>query len=338
MSSLPADIANQALDAAGFDFSVGDLQEGTKPAQVLLRAYGQCLRQLLRAVHWNFARKQTPLVLIGDATGQTANVGTTVIAPWVYSYAYPIDCMKARFVPWSQQGAFAAPPAGNILPRALAPQAPTTPAPSGSDFNADFSSDFGPESSGNPYQAPLTGALMGGLGAAGAGTMMRPARFLEAVDPNITPPEGSQFWLSQGQSPQGSAVILTNIKNANLVYTGLMIYPSLWDAQFRAAFVAFLAAETAFPLWSAKGQAQFGMKVRDEQMKIAAQKIMQARVTDGNEGWHSSEFVPDWFRYRNSGGGRFQGGYSQALGSLGNEGIYYGGLDACCGVSGMSAF
>ena len=298
--NLPADIANQSLDSIGLDFTIGDLQEGTKPAQVLLRAYSQCLRQLLRAIHWNFARKQAPLVLLADATGQTSGVGSLTISPWVYEYALPIDCMKARFVPWAPGGVSSSVPSGNITP---------------------------PNS---------TSSLMGGLGAATAGAAIRPARFLEALDPNFTPPAGSLFWEGQGQSPQGSTVILTNVKNASLVYTALINYPSVWDAQFRAAFVAYLASEIAFPLWSTKGQAQFGLRVRDEQMKIAAAKIMQARVTDGNEGWHNADFVPDWMRARNV-GGSMRGGYSQNVGELGG-GILYSGLDACCGVSNTSAY
>lgn len=303
MSSLPADIANQALDAAGLNSTIGDLQEGSDSAQVLLRAYSQCLRQLLRAVHWNFARQQSPLLLLADATGQTPNVGTNVIAPWVYEYAYPINCVKARFVPWSPAGLTPPIPAGNIVP----------------------------SNGGSP--------LFGGIGVPVAGAALRPARWLEAFDPNFPAAAGSMFWEVQGSSPVGSAVILTNVQNANLVYTALMSYPSVWDSQFRAAMVAFLASEVAFPLWSRKGQAKLGMAVRNDQMKIAASKIMAARLTDGNEGWHSSEFTPDWMRYRNTGSG-YGGGYSQSFGSLGGDGlgIYYGGCDGCCGVSNMGAY
>ena len=301
--NLPADVANQALDAAGLDFTIGDLQEGTKPAQVLLRAYSQCLRQLLRAVHWNFSRKQVPMLLLADATGQTPGVGTNVIAPWIYEYAYPDDCMKARFVPWGPQGLNVGVPPGNITP-------PNSSSP-----------------------------LVGGLGNPVPGGRLRPSRFLEAMDVNFPPAPGVQFWTSQGVSPQGRTVILSNVQNANLVYTALMNYPSNWDPQFRAAFVAYLASEVAFPLWSAKGQAKFGMAVRDEQMKIAAAKIMQARLTDGNEGWHNADFVPDWMRFRNT-GSSLGGAYSQAFGSLGEggAGILYGGLDGCCGCANTSAY
>ena len=91
----PTAIANQSLDAAGITFTLGDIEEGTRSAQVCLRAYRHCLQQLLRAAHWNFARKQAQMELLADASGQTPNVGTIVPAPWTYEYAYPPDCMKA---------------------------------------------------------------------------------------------------------------------------------------------------------------------------------------------------------------------------------------------------
>lgn len=297
MSSLPADVANQALDAAGFDFTIGDLAEGSKPSTILLRAYSQCLRQLLRAARWGFARQQSQMLLLADATGATPNVQTNTIRPWVYEYALPQNCCQARFVPWGPQGVSPPVPAGNIIPP-------------------------------NP-QAPLAS----GLGSPFAGARLRPARWLLAFDPNFA----SDSWETPGISPQGRSVICTNVANAQLVFTALMLYPSNWDSQFRAALVAFLAGEVAFPLWSSKGKPEFGMKVRDEQYKIAADKIMHARVTDGNEGWTSSDWTPDWFRFRDTGGG-LRGGYSQGVGSLeGDGGILYAGLDGCCGVGNTSA-
>ena len=103
--TMPANIVNQALDAIGVSTVIGDIEEGSREAQVALRAYGQCLRQLLRAVHWNFARRQAPMLLLGDATGQTVGVGTTVQYPWTYCYALPQDCVKARIVPLNSTAA-----------------------------------------------------------------------------------------------------------------------------------------------------------------------------------------------------------------------------------------
>ena len=116
MSNLIADVVNQVLDAAGVDFTISDLEEGTLPAQKVLRAYGQCRDQLLRSANWAFARKEMHLTMLADATGQTPNVSTMTVLPWVYEYALPDDCMKARFVPWGPQGLQAGIPPGNITP------------------------------------------------------------------------------------------------------------------------------------------------------------------------------------------------------------------------------
>lgn len=260
--NLPEDICNQALDAAGVEYTLGNMEDGSRPAQVLLRAYRQCLMQLLRAAHWDFARKTAPLVLLADATGNTANVGTLVPVNWTYEYEYPIDCMKARFVPWNYQNINGGIPPNNI-------QTPQVP-------------------------------LMTGLGSPPSSLLaIRPARFTIATDYNYPPPAGSITWEVQGVSPASRTVILTNAQNAQLVYTSLILYPSIWDPLFRAAFVSYLASEIALPLWVSKDK-NFGLKIRGEQIKIATQKIVQARLTDGNEGWYSSDISVDWMRFRSS--------------------------------------
>jgi hypothetical protein len=207
---LPADVANQALDAAGVDFTIGDLEEGTKPAQVLLRQYGICLRALLRAAHWDFARVQLPLTLLADATGQTANVGQIVPIPWTYEYLYPADCMKLRFIPWNY-GQNVAVPAANIQ----IPNTPLTTAP------------------GPPWWV---------------NQRIRPSRFLIGTDPNYPSQPGQLFWEAQGESPAGSTVIMSNVQNATAIYTRFMPYPNTWDALFRSAMVAYLASEIVMPL------------------------------------------------------------------------------------------
>lgn len=260
--SVPADIANQALDSAGIVFSIGDLTEGTRPAQVLLRAYSQCLRQLLRSANWAFARRTEPLMLLADATGSTPDVGTIVPQPFAFEYAYPIDCMKARYIPWNPQGQGAPIPQGNI-------SIPSTP-------------------------------LTTGTVPSVVGQRIRPARFVIATDPNYPVPNGEMTWDVQGVSPQGRTVILCNVRNASLVYTALMTYPSVWDPLFRAAMVAYLASEIAFPLSDDK---KFGMQVRAQNIAILKQKLIEARLVDGNESTSSSDISVDWMRTRNSGGG-----------------------------------
>lgn len=297
---LPADVGNQALDAIGWSETIGDLEEGTKAAQILLRAYRQCLMQLLRAANWDFARKMASLQLLGDSSGNTPDVGTAVPQPWLYCYAYPTDCMKVRFVPWNWQNQASSVPQGNI-------------------------------------QIPTNTPLVTGIGKQQPWVRLVPAKFVVATDYNYPPAPGQISWEVQGVSPQGRTVILTNVRYAQAVYTAMMLYPSTWDPLFRAAFVAYLAAEVALPVWSEKDKA-FGIRVRDEQVAIVKDKITQARLTDGNEGVPSSDIVVDWMQTRNSGGPWGAGGWGVAgPGGLGWAGVYGYGYDTLP-VPGGSAF
>lgn len=292
MAYEPTTVAQQALDAAGVDYTLGDIEDGTRQAQVILRAYERCLRQLLRAAHWNFARKTQRLVLLADATGNTPNVGTLVPVPWIYEYAYPIDCVKARFVPWNQSVQNPGIPTGNI-----APSDPTAPLMTGLS------------------QPPLNGQRL------------VPARFVETTDANnLGPNPGHE---TPGLSPATRTVICTNVQNAELVYTCLQVYPSIWDELFRAGFVAYLASEIALPLSKDK---KFALQLRAENIAIAKDKIMQARIADGNEGFFSSDIKVDWMQARGSGAralGFGQGG--------GGPGWWWGGFDSC-GFSDGSAY
>ena len=271
MGYQPTDVANQALDAIGSETVLGDIEDGTKDAAVCLRAYRECLRQLLRGAHWSFARKQVPMLLLGDSTGGTVGVGTSVIAPWIYEYAYPADCLAARFVPF--QPAIYSAPSGNIAIGG----APISPALSS-------------QAQGFPR--------------------LKPTRFLIARDVNY-PPDATQIWSPiQGLSPQGRTVVLSNMPNAALVYTSMVIYPNEWDALFYGAMVAYLAQAIALPLSKDK---KFGMQVRNAQIQIVKMMVEQARLADGNEAWSTTDHVPDWLAVRR-GGGEFGRGSEGGVG------------------------
>ena len=97
MPTLPSDVVNRALDECGLD-EIGDMDEGSPAARAAVRIYTPTLRQLLSAVHWNFARKQNALVLMADVSGIYIS-NTDVPGPWCYMYEWPVDCVHARFVP-----------------------------------------------------------------------------------------------------------------------------------------------------------------------------------------------------------------------------------------------
>jgi hypothetical protein len=270
--ATPADIANQALVAIGrgADIVLGDLTEGTREAKVILTAYSQCLRQLLRAANWDFARKQAPLVLLADQTGQTPNVGNLVSAQnYIYEYAYPIDCMRVTAVVWN-----------GLLQPAIPP---------------------------NNIQLPQPDQISSTVNPPFFGVGLRPARFKVGTDYNYLPDPSLMYEDIQGISQQGRTVIFTNVREAQIVYTALMTSPSVWDSLFRAAFVAYLASEIAIPLTvdqNGKTDLKMGMAIANRLIPIVKKKITEARIADGNEGLTSTDHIPDWMRVRNNGSGR----------------------------------
>ena len=277
------DIANRVLDALGMNVTIGDLEDGSREAAVLLRSYQPCLEQLLRAAHWNFARKQAPLLLLGDATGQTVGVGTTVQQPWTYCYAYPTDCVRARY-----------------LPLLAAVTAPVTGA---------------------------TGVIPGTVATpVGVGAYFRSrAKFVVSTDYNYPPPVGSDPVGTSGIAVDARTVVNTNVQNAQLVYTALQGWPTLWDPLFTSAFIAFLASETVLALVPDR---KLSLGMRQQQITIAQSKITAARVADGNEGVYSVAREASWIssRYRSLGIGPFgQGG--DAYDMVEGPGVYGYGWD-----------
>lgn len=91
MPASQVQIANMALDVIGTRSTIASLTEGSAEANAIARHWDNAVDAMLRAAHWNFARKQIPLTLLRDATQ-----GQTVPAPWLYEYAYPSDCVLLR--------------------------------------------------------------------------------------------------------------------------------------------------------------------------------------------------------------------------------------------------
>lgn len=292
MPTRVEDICNRALDLVGNPSWIADLNDGSKESTVALRHYGPALRQLSRSAHWNGLRKRAPLTLLQDATGQTTQAqinagqpttvgtGTPGMPPWTYEYAWPIDCVKARFVPMTLRQGGAGIPPGNI--------------------------------------AIASNPLMSGLNQ---NTHHRqvPTRFVVATDaiPNLigAPTSWDQIpdtSTTMGQGLTSQTVILSNQCDAHLVYTALITYPDQWDPLFQQAFVALLASYFAMPLVTDRKEA---VRVRDEMIKMVKSSLDQARVTDGNEGFFSSDISVDWLRVRNS--GAWGGGQNDGVGVLG---------------------
>jgi hypothetical protein len=74
------------------------------------------------------------------------------------------------------------------------------------------------------------------------------------------------------------------------------------------------------------------MELRNAQIAIAKDKITQARITDGNEMWASSDISVDWMRTRNVGRG-FNG---SGAGFGGGDGVFWYGHDGFGGDGGSA--
>src|SRR5207253_7034074 len=91
-------------------------------------------------------------------------------------------------------------------------------------------------------------------------------------------------------------VILTNARQAQVIYTARINNPDLWDASLRNAVTAVLAAWFVNPL-------KRNPQLMQERVQVAMALITAARISDGNEGITSMDHTPDWFSVRGIGGG-----------------------------------
>ncbi len=136
-----------------------------------------------------------------------------------------------------------------------------------------------------------------------------------AIDPPIftggstpTPinygPMNIPFLVATDRNPQGrrERVILTNLQQAQLVYTCQIDEPDLWDSAFLDAFTATLAAFLVNPLSRSHA-------LLVDQVKMATDLIAQARMNNGDEGPSSTDHVPDWLMVRMGGWGYWGDGY-----------------------------
>lgn len=301
--STPASIVNRALDLIGrSDLEIGELQEGTEAAKPALRAYGPAVRQLLRAAHWGFARKQFPLTLLADATGQTAGVDTKVQAPWTYEYAWPTDCIKARFLPWNSNPVQPTPP---IMTNVTSPPLNAvrlTPAP----FLVALD-----------YQHPIQ-----------QGCYPSWPNLPDWADtPGEGPTQRTVIYTNVPPQPQGASAPTTY---PSLVYTALVVYPSQWDALFEEALVQFLGQKLAMPLIEDK---KFARVRQDDLIKAAKGMIMEARAVNANESGFPQTIsrMAEWSRVRNAASGYWWGNGGVAFGAGPNytgPGCLWGSWDA----------
>ena len=271
MFQIAADMVNRSLDGFGAP-PIGDIFDGSRISEAARRHYGPVLRQLLRAAHWNFARKIAPLDLLADVTGTTLDAATNlpisnaVEPPWCYAYAWPIDGVAARWLPSQLVGTPTTPPIMTNLAQSW-PGLRTVPA----RFLIATSEEF-------PL---LTGE----------------------IDWDSLP----DFSNIEGVGLTGRRIVLTNTTNAQLVYTKLVAEIEQWDPMFAEAFVNTLGTRLA-PV--ALDDRKLVLSYRAQQIAIAKEAVGLARAANANESGFpkSIDHVPDWIRARSGGyGGSWSG-------------------------------
>lgn len=104
--TAPVDLCNLALDQIVARATITGISPPSPPAslaaQVATRTYQPQADAVFRAAHWNSARRQVTLTLLGAAVGTPENPSGTTLPippiPWRYEYAWLPDCLKMRFV------------------------------------------------------------------------------------------------------------------------------------------------------------------------------------------------------------------------------------------------
>jgi hypothetical protein len=277
----PAIIVNEALDRLGqSDKVIGDVTDGSKVAEAARRNYGQVLRQMHRASHWNFARKRSELTLLGDATGNSEPpVSSVVECPWTYAYAWPIDAVQGRWLPWN----------------------PTNAQPI--------------SSTGVPL---TTGVSAAGLYWSQPGRFLISSSLEYPVEVGNVPwDQQPDLQRTFGVGPINRQIILTDCCNAHFVYTRFVTVIEEWDPMFREAMVVAMALVLA-PV--AIDDPKERLAQRNLLIPILKNTLAEARLASGNEaGWpQSTDAATFWIVGRNgpyAGGGL--GGYPVTGGTVG---------------------
>lgn len=244
--ATPSRISNESLDMLGRpELALGDVSDGSPVAESVRRNYGVLLRGLLRCAHWNFARTRNKLTLLGDATGQSPPEISTIVEPgWCYAYAWPIDGVAARWLPWNQDWQ-------NQYPGSP-PQSPPTP---------------------STFQWPPIPMTPGRF-------LVSSSNQYPAVVGSVPWPDLPDLQRTEGVGWVGRTIILTNCCHAHLVYTRLVTEIELWDPLFRMAFRSLLALILAPIVITDPRERQAKIA---ELTAMGKNAVADARVANGND-------------------------------------------------------
>lgn len=97
-------LANRALLSVGARAQISSLNpsDGSAEANAVSQLWTPTFEQLGRAAPWNCLNRQVTLSLLQAASGTPENENGTLFTvpptPWLYAYAYPSNCLEARYI------------------------------------------------------------------------------------------------------------------------------------------------------------------------------------------------------------------------------------------------
>ena len=295
--------------------------------------------RLLRMAPWSCATGGLPLQYITSVPGTPENQASAPsqqnwvpglpLPPWVYEYAYPVDCLRALWViPQPQPGMIDGQP---IYPSAVSTgffelmQGPpikfnvatdqfytvTNAAVSGGGGGyaiGDLIILAGTPSGSQPIGAPaslqvasvgLGGAITSvtiinsvtGEASSGGGSYFYPQPNPQIQGSTSGLGGGATFNLTYTTSKSSQRIILTNQEYAVLAYIRRVTDPNVFDDLFLEAYVNILGARLAMALTGDKTLA-------NQLISLANASIVEARSVDGNEALTVNDVTPDFMRVR----------------------------------------
>lgn len=94
----PVDICNIALAECGNRVQISSFNDGTPASVIANLFYTPKLQMLSRAAPWDSFRAQAALTLLKATIIDGAVSDDPPPQPWAYQYAWPSDCLRARFL------------------------------------------------------------------------------------------------------------------------------------------------------------------------------------------------------------------------------------------------
>lgn len=95
----PTDVVNVALLEVGNRVAINSIGDGSPAGNAAAILYTPKLQALLRTAHWDFAcARSVPLTQWKAVVINGSLSNNPPPQPWQFSYLYPSDCIKMRFI------------------------------------------------------------------------------------------------------------------------------------------------------------------------------------------------------------------------------------------------